>query len=110
MARRYMHGKRRKKRSPLLDNPTNVVSAKLIKENKKKDLVIKGSYGKGHASKSGHKFELGAESGRKTKYGDFSLTAHGIFDKGKHHNVKGGTLGIKYKADFDQIKNIFKKR
>ena len=96
-------------KSPLLDKPTNVVSAKLKKDNKKK-ITISGSYGKGHASKSGTKVELGAERGRKTKYGDISLTAHGIIDKNKHHNVKGGTLGVKYKADFDQIRNIVKKR
>jgi len=108
MARRYMHGKRRRK-SPLLDNPTNVVSAKLKKDNKEKSNIFKGSYAKGHASEKGYNIEGGGELGIKTKYGDISGTVHARTEKSKYYTGGGITPGVKITTTFGKLKKLFKR-
>ena len=83
------------------------VTAKMKKPTKKQSKIVKGSFGKGHASGSGYNIEGGFERGRKTKYGDVSLTVHGRTEKNKYYKGGGVTPGVKITTSLGKLKKLF---
>ena len=107
MARRYMHGKRRRKRSPLNDKSLDIKGLKYSPETSK---VTTGIFTEGGGTSGDtRKIVIGGKLGYKTKVGDFSLRPGFISEKGKYHSINKGDLKVGYTANFDQIKKLFGK-
>jgi hypothetical protein len=112
MSRRYIHGKR-KRRSPLTDRGNVSEAIKNLSYKNPTSKLITGGFAEGGASEgafSGNvrKIILGGELGYKTKIGSFSLKPTYLTEKSKYHNIGGGGLQIKYAANLDQLKKLFK--
>tara|TARA_R100000030_G_scaffold95589_1_gene83129 strand:- start:578 stop:904 length:327 start_codon:yes stop_codon:yes gene_type:complete len=108
MARRCIHGKR-KRRSPL----TYKGDIKKLSYKPETSKLITGGFAEGGASQdaaSGNirKIILGGELGYKTNIGSFSLKPSYLTEKSKYHNIGGGGLQVKYTANLDQLKKLFK--
>ena len=86
------------------------VKANMKKPTKEESKLKIGGFGEGGStSGSTRKIVVGGEVGYKSKYGDISLKPGFISEKGKYHNINKGDLKLGYTANFNQIKNIFKR-
>jgi|TARA_R110002012_G_scaffold139070_1_gene296237 hypothetical protein len=83
------------------------ITAEMKKPTKKQSKIVKGSFGKGHHSKSGYNLEAGFERGIKTEYGDISGTVHGRAEKNKYYKGGGITPGIKITTTLGKLKKLF---
>ena len=103
MARRYMHGKRRR-RSPLLDKGVDLKLNEPTKESKIKTRI----FAKGGGSESGHKVFVGGKIGYKGKYGEISLHPSIISEGSKYHSFTKPDVKIGAKISFGQLAKLFK--
>ncbi len=106
-----MHGRRR---SPFRDKEDTNKALKNLSYKPTTSKLITGSFAEGGASQdafSGNvrKIILGGELGYKTNVGNFSLKPSYLTEKSKYHNIGGGGLQVKYAANLNQLKNIFKR-
>ncbi len=104
--RRYINGKKIRRSAFKQDSVVEKTGLKPEIVTKK---IITGSFGEGGGTGQDSTIILGGELGYKSKYGDISLKPSYLTEKSKHHTINKPDLKVKYSADFDQIKNIFKR-
>ena len=104
--RRYVNGKKIRRSAFKMDSVIEKTGLKTeINDNK----IITGSFVEGGGTGQDSKIILGGELGYKSKYGNISLKPSYLTEKSKYHAISKPDLKVKYSADFDQIKNIFKR-
>ena len=104
--RRYINGKKIRRSAFKQDSVVEKTGLKPEIETKK---IITGSFGEGGSTGQDSKIILGGELGYKSKYGNISLKPSYLTEKSKYHTINKPDLKVQYSADFDQIKNIFKR-
>jgi hypothetical protein len=101
-------------KSPLKKEDSDIKKTlKSLVYKPKTSKFITGGFAEGGGSKGAevgniNKLVLGGELGYKTNIGSFSLKPTYLTEKSKYHNIGGGGLQLKYSANLNQLKKIFK--